>query len=75
MMHRAVALSRTPGEPDRGRKLSERSKIAGELLSRSLKFIWLRRVRKGGSAGHSLSGATSVTLIHCQDNARFSALS
>ena len=46
MMPRAAALSRTPGEPDRCGKLFERSEIAGELLSRSLKFIWCG-VRQG----------------------------
>lgn len=72
MMPRAVALSGTPGEPDRGGKLFERSKIAEELLFKVPK-IHLVESEEGWNTRHSLSGATSVTLIHCQGNAGFRA--
>ncbi|OON93426.1 MAG: hypothetical protein ATN31_06260 [Candidatus Epulonipiscioides saccharophilum] len=50
----------------------ERSKIAEELLFKVPK-IHLVESEEGWNTRHSLSGATSVTLIHCQGNAGSSA--
>lgn len=58
MMPRAAALSRTPGEPDRGGKLLERSDTA-EMFK--VPKNHLVASESGWSTGHSLRGATSVT--------------
>ena len=60
----AAVLTRFPGEPDRGGKHLERSEIAGELLSRSLKSSGGGWGGVGGSARHPLCGATGVTWMH-----------
>lgn len=60
MMPRAAALSRTPGEPDRGGKLFEK---VGNCRGTTFKVPknHLAESEAGWSTGHPLCGATSVT--------------